>query len=585
MGNNFDGCAGTIAGMLSDRLDNPKFLGPADPVTGIAAGWGSHTRREQGARYALVPGMGLSGSEAQLVHVYGESAGSIQQTRRRVRAGERLEVELWAMAAHRPVKLCVGIKPWPSRQPAYATAEVLVDAAYWRPYRVELSAPRDDNDAVFFCRVDGPGVLWLDQVHLRPAGGGDVNRPLLERMRSLRIASLRFPGSCLSTIYRWKHGTGPRHLRPVEPDPIFGWQTCYDFGTDEYLDLCLDQGIRPHIVIDIGRGTPDEAAEWAAYCHGWFRQRGVEPPPAYFNMGNEQHGTFESSHMTGTMYAAALREFVPGIRRAYPGARIVAIGEKLSGGLWADEQTPWRQTVLDEAPGHFDIVSIHRYPGRWHDDPAARMADTVDSVLGVERDLRGLADECRPLGDRVRIGLDEWNLWLHAGHDDGKGFLEPYDAQHGLFAARMINMLGRFGPELELAAFYQLVNVMGIFKCAGGCVEETSMVDVLRLYRPAFPGQCYPVSVQSPSIGMGQTIDALHLRNDAGAWLFLVNSSPTESADVALEGFPVGQPERVGLAGAHPSAALAPADLATAGGAMVVPPLSASRLRWKPPSR
>ena len=579
MGNNLDGCAGTIAGLLSDRLDNPKFLGPADPVTGIARGWGSDTRREHGARYALTPGMGLSGSEAQLIHSYGDAGGVVSQIGRRVRANERLEVELWAMAAHRPVKVRVGIKPWPARQGPYDVAELSVDTAYWQCYRAPLVSPRDDDDAVFFCRLEGEGMLWIDQVHLRPEGGGDVNRDLLERIRSLRVASLRFPGSCLSTIYRWKHGTGPRHLRAVEPDPVFGWQTCYDFGTDEYLELCLDQGIRPHLVVNIGRGTPGEAAEWAAYCYEWFRCHRVQPPPAYFNMGNEQYGTWESSHMTGEMYAAALRAFVPGIRAAYPDARIVAIGEAMSGGLRHGEQTPWRQVVLEKAADCVDVLALNRYPGTWQDESAARMADTVTAVGQVEKDLRALAQDCRRCNDRLRIGLMEWNYWLHAGHDDGKGFLEPYDAQHVLFAARMINLLGQFGPELEAACFYQLVNVMGTFRSVGGVVQDTGMAHVLRLYRPAFPGYVQPLSVDAPSMGSGKAVDALYVRQGGGGWLFLVNSSPSETADVRLEGLAGKTVEVECLAGADPSAQMEPKVIHPSLDSMVLAPLSVTRVR------
>jgi hypothetical protein len=58
----------------------------------------------------LVPGMYLSGREAQLLHCYAEGHRAfITQHGVPVREGEGFEVEMWARAQHRPVMVKVGL--------------------------------------------------------------------------------------------------------------------------------------------------------------------------------------------------------------------------------------------------------------------------------------------------------------------------------------------------------------------------------------------------------------------------------------------------------------------------------------------
>ena len=107
LGQNIEMCLTTADGLLSERLRNPKFLGPAHPVTGIAPHWqGTSCGR---AAYELTPGAGLMGSEAQLIRVTRGYGTSLHQNKISVRAGEALELEVWARAWGAPVTLQVSL--------------------------------------------------------------------------------------------------------------------------------------------------------------------------------------------------------------------------------------------------------------------------------------------------------------------------------------------------------------------------------------------------------------------------------------------------------------------------------------------
>ena len=542
LGQNIEVGANVIGGMLSDRFANPKFLGPANPQTGLAPSWQLHGGHSWPFRCELTEGLSMSGNSSQMLHSYKGSDGAhygIVQTGISIRKGEKLEIEMWAKCKDRPIDLVLSLSPLPVREPLYAEVKIQVNASYWKPYRAVFTIPEDNDEAVFKCFI-GQGMLWIDQIHLRPAGEGVLCKAMMEKIATLKMPTLRFPGGCLSTNYHWKHGTGPSHLRPDLMDPIgrFKEGTRYDFGTDEYLEMCHSQGISPFITVNIGSGTPDEAGDWAAYCAEFFRKRGVKPPPAYFQMGNEHYGVWESAHITAEMYVEAMREFVPLIRKAYPKARIVALGEEFSSDVYSAKALPWRKTILDKAMDLVDVLSLNRYKGQWGETDLDKMINVAESIPKVEKDLMDLIRDCRSRGLKTKVGVTEWNYWQNAMHYDGKDFLEPDDVQHGLYVAGTLNMFARLGEDMEVSTFYHLVNAMGMFHHFGADVKETCVAEVFRLYRPALPGRLIPLKINSPLLGKKETaLDAVMLQSGKSTWLFAANRSPSEPVRISLKGF------------------------------------------------
>ncbi|MHB9024395.1 MAG: hypothetical protein ACYC7E_09500 [Armatimonadota bacterium] len=583
LGQQIEACYGAVEGMLSDRLDNAKFAAPADARTGIAHRWRPTFTTMPGIYCALTTGVSLSGCESQMCHCYWpetELAG-IQQTGRQLRAGEVLELELWAKAMSTPVNIRVGLKPLSAQAPVYAQADLCIDAAYWKPYRATFTIPRDDDEAIFYIRLLGEGKLWLDQAHLRPAGEGHVCREMLRRMESLRIPALRFPGGTISNNYHWRYGTGAVHLRPTFPDPVFKATMNYDFGVDDYLDLCHNQGFTPQLTINMGTGTPDEAGEWATYCARWFAGRGSEPPPIYFEMGNELEGHHELGHMTPGMYVAALREYVPAVREGYPAARIGVKADEHYYYLRTDQLQPWRDIVLADALDLADFFIIHSYQGAWRETDIDRQISVIDGIANVQGQLEGLIGAIRAAKGAQPVALTEWNYWLHAGQADGKGFYEPYDAQHGLYVAGVLQMLARLAPNVELANFYNLINPMGVFLHHGADVVESCLADIFRLYRPAFPGEVLPLTVASPPLGEhGPAVDALAMRNAEGVWLFMCNRHPAQAAHVQidLDGLLGENTVATLLAGESPTGQFHSVDSPLSGKTIDLPPLSLLRL-------
>ena len=82
------------------------------------------------------------------------------------------------------------------------------------------------------------GGLWVGRDSSVPNIRG-FRKDIVEKLRAIRPAVLRWPGGCFAETYHWRDGIGPD--RPVRP----GWWTAFDgryesnaVGTHEFLDLC-----------------------------------------------------------------------------------------------------------------------------------------------------------------------------------------------------------------------------------------------------------------------------------------------------------------------------------------------------------
>lgn len=576
LGHNIEMCLTTADGLLSDRLRNPKFVGPPHAMTGVAREWqGSSVGR---TAYELTPGAGLLGKEAQLVRVLSaHGSPDLHQNRIPVRAGEELELELWARAWHRPVTLQIELRPMAARAAVYAAGTIVVDASYYKRYALPLSVPRDDDEARLSIRVAESGELWIDQVHLRPKNEPLLCKAIVDEMADMRIPALRFPGGIVCNAYNWRHGTGPAHLRKMMLEAAFhqDWYLNYDFGLDEYLQLCLDQGITPTLTVNVATGTPEEAGEFAAYCAAWFHRVGVTPPRIYWHMANHPyHAT--TAHMTPPMYINVLKAYVPAVKANYPDCRIVGVMPRaeLTGPA---EKRAWTLALLDEASELVDLVQFQDYGGCDPNADAASQLAALDGKLrSFEDNTRAFIAECRGRNVRWNVGIAEWNWWLQASHWDGRAFEEPPTVLHGLFIAGMLHRYAALAPDFEVAHFYNLVNCMGILNHRGADVEVTDSVRVFKLYRPALPGQRVPLNV---TCGDGAPVDALCLSNADGLWMFLVNRSLEETAHVSLAGFPADRATVEGFRGTVPTGTFTPFTAGAAGGRVDVPPLSIIRIR------
>ncbi|MGQ9571787.1 MAG: alpha-L-arabinofuranosidase C-terminal domain-containing protein [Dehalococcoidia bacterium] len=317
-------------------------------------------------------------------------------------------------------------------------------------------------------------------------------RDVIEAMRGLRIPILRYPGGCFSDEYHWRDGIGPPEQRPRHaeqywtrwlrnwnrPDlaPLIGPPETNAFGTDEYLALCAELACDPYLNLNHGTGTPEEAADWLAYCN----KRPESPKRvAVAGVGNEVFGFWETGHCSGEEYGRHFLRYREAIRKVDPSLKLLAVGApKMYAGF--------TEGMLKAAGPTMDYVSVHAFhppvPGMRplrDDEPDywAVVAGPYALIRNVD-DVLGDIDRALGPDSPVRVSFDEWNLWCT--WDDC--YATNYDLRAGLMFAGTFHRIHERAPRLEIAMIAQLVNLLGLIQTNQAGLFLTAGYLVNRLY-------------------------------------------------------------------------------------------------------
>src|SRR5512136_2952648 len=139
--------------------------------------------------------------------------------------------------------------------------------------RVELSvdaskagAKIDRNIFGQFAEHLGTGIyegVWVGQDSNIPNTRG-IRNDVVAALKALRVPNIRWPGGCFADEYHWRKGIGPQRVETLNPN----WGGVIEpntFGTDEFMDFLDQIGSDAYISVNVGSGTPQEAAEWLEY--------------------------------------------------------------------------------------------------------------------------------------------------------------------------------------------------------------------------------------------------------------------------------------------------------------------------------
>jgi len=391
------------------------------------------------------------------------------------------------------------------------------------------------------------------------------NEEVIRRISALKPPVIRWPGGCFSDNYHWMDGVGPADERPVRENipwsllgPEHGPPETNRFGTDEFIELCRRVGAEPYINVNVGSGTPEEAANWVEYCNGGTNTRfgklrskyGHREPYGvkYWGVGNELYGQWETGHMSAEEYAERFIEFHDAMKAVDPSIKLVAVG--------ADDRYPgWTETVLRRAGGYMDYLSIHLYfTGCFPEEGGSEIKEDLKSYRRIIASSYLFGDVLRRVGETIKsvlgedhgvgIAFDEWNLWwsfeqlLHANHC----------LRDGLWAASVLNRMIRMSDVVKMANLAQLVNVLGIIQTRGGEVFQTAIYEVVKLYRENTRGLAVSTEVTAPRFpyeplgilrerGEVPYVDCAATRSEDGRslTLFLVNFHPKKDMPAEIE--------------------------------------------------
>ncbi len=167
-----------------------------------------------------------------------------------------------------PSKLTISLRKRNSND-LLASATIDASADEWKKYDFQLQLPEGElqrlEPADFVVELNGDERVDLDQVSLMPADALDGLDPdEVSMAKAMETPLVRFGGNFTSS-YHWRDGIGPQDRRVSMLNIAWGIPEYNTFGTDEFLHFCDLIGAEPQVALNLGSGTPQEAADWVRY--------------------------------------------------------------------------------------------------------------------------------------------------------------------------------------------------------------------------------------------------------------------------------------------------------------------------------
>ena len=301
------------------------------------------------------------------------------------------------------------------------------------------------------------GGLYEENAALSDPRG--FRQDVLTLLKDLRLSVLRWPGGNFVSNYHWQDGIGPKETRPVRPELAWGGTESNQFGTDEFIEYCVELEAEPYICLNMGTGTLDEALAWVEYCNSarrtyWADRRRANGHPSphgvpWWGLGNEIYGEWQIGALSAEEYVAEATRWARAIKMIDPQARLVSCGEL----GWAD----WDVTVIDGLAPLVDLHSVHLYTGSadyWTNVLAPHAAERAIATAAA---LLRRAAYNHGLARAPRIVYDEWNVWFR----NMTGALEErYVHADALAVGLYLNIFVRNCTWVAMANMAQMVNAI-----------------------------------------------------------------------------------------------------------------------------
>jgi alpha-L-arabinofuranosidase len=418
------------------------------------------------------------------------------------------------------------------------------------------------------------GGVWVGEESKIPNVRG-IRSDVVAALRDIKVPVVRWPGGCFADKYHWRNGIGPADQRKVTLNSIWGGVTEPNtFGTDEFMDFAQQIGAEAYVSVNVGSGTPREAAEWLEYMTtdkpttlGQERVANGHAAPyrvKYIGMGNEMWGC--GAAMRPETYVDQLKQYVMHVdsrhpdqidiallRRSPQGALRIASGD---GGGEDGKGYGYTEAIMKAWAGrdpwfwNIEGISMHHYT--WGES----MMQSLATDFG-EKEYAGLLHETFEMDElienysvimdkydpekKVTLAVDEWGVWLKAMPGLHPMFLKQQNSLRDAIAASLnLHIFMRHADRVRMTNIAQMVNVLqSMILTDKEKMVLTPTYHLYKMYVPFQDAQFIPISFEGGAykfedISM-QQVDAVAARGkDGKIWLALSNLDPNRPADIAI---------------------------------------------------
>ena len=459
------------------------------------------------------------------------------------------KASLYAKYASGPREVEVSICERNHAENTFAKAIIRLKGDDWSKYEFTLELPlgklTDLESADFVIAVSNEGRVLLDQVSLMPADAIDGMDPdMIAMAKAMKSAIVRFGGN-FTSAYNWRDGIGPRDRRVNMLNLSWGIPEYNYFGTDEFLRFCELIGAQPQIALNLGTGTPPEAAAWVQYVNSHW---GDKAGGLLWELGNELWGDFQIGYPTVSRVAERTRATSEAVRQVDPRAKLIGTGGD------PDLFHEWNAAQLAN-PAAYNYLSTHFVVTtdktvKQNASPDFKAAAAFALPVELERKLKDMRSQIQSTaGARdVKTAFTEWLFW--SGENGGA---PRFDNMGGAIdTAGFLNMLMRVADFVPISNMTGIVEFGGIWKKRGRvfgvpaywAFTMYSNADATRPVKVQADAGTYNVTdgtSRLPNISEVPYVDVVAALNDAGdkLTLFCVNRHLTRDipADIAINGF------------------------------------------------
>lgn len=390
---------------------------------------------------------------------------------------------------------------------------------------------------VVYGGVYDPESAYADEAGLR----SDV----AEALQRLRYTCIRYPGGNFVSGYHWMDGVGPVEERPRVQERAWHTVEPNTFGTDEFMQLCRKMDWEPMLTVNLGTGTPEEAANWVEYCNSpagtkYADLRVANGHSEPYNvklwfLGNEMDGPWQLGHVPAEQYALRAQQAAKMMRDVDASIELVICG---SCALEVPTYMSWDRKVLDYVGDLADYSSIHRYVRNENDDTLDYLAVTNS----IDRQIEDADAACRFVqakrrsAKRAFLSFDEWSP-VHR-REEGGGF-SAYNLEDALVAAGFLHSFIRHADVVKLAHHTMVMGRGGPVDTRGDEILLQTLFYPLAMFATRGRGMAITPIVSGPQYE-GKTRGEVPYIDSSAIWdedelkVFLTNRSPDETAPVDL---------------------------------------------------
>jgi alpha-N-arabinofuranosidase len=369
--------------------------------------------------------------------------------------------------------------------------------------------------------------VWVGEDSPIPNVGG-IRRELIEALRTIRPAVMRWPGGCFADWYDWRDGVGPRERRPRRTNTWADSREIRDlgdipqrfepnaFGTNEFARFCRLIGAEPYFAANVRTLPATVFHQWIEYCNSpagsttWsdVRAAGGEREPLgvrFWGVGNESWGC--GGDFTPEEYAAEFRRFSTWAVPRY-GQPVSFIGAGPSGGDVDWTRRFFRALRERDAVDSMWGWALHHYCSAGGEAVKYSDTDWYDLLTSADRMETLITDHWQVMHEvdrehRVKLVVDEWGAWHKMTTNVAPEHLfgQQSTIRDAVVAALTLDTFNRHADKVVMANLAQLVNcIHSLFLADGDRFVRTPSYHVFAMYAPHQGAGAVRTVISAPSV-------------------------------------------------------------------------------------